>query len=154
MEAKFINPVLTSIINVLKTMAKLEPKPGKPTLKTDDKAKGDVTGIMSMVSKDVKGSLAISFTEPVALDIAKRMLNQEFTEINDMVADLTGEIANMVTGGAKALLEKDGYNFDMSLPTIVSGKDHTVTHKSDGPKIILPFTTDAGEFFIEVCFEE
>lgn len=48
MEAKFINPVLHSMVNVLSTMAKLEPKPEKPSLKKDDIALGEVTGIMSM----------------------------------------------------------------------------------------------------------
>lgn len=153
MEAKFINPVLDAMMNVLKTMAKLDPKPGKPELKKNNIARGDVTGLMTMVSNEVKGSLAITFTKPAILDIAKRMLNQEFTEIDDMVTDLTGELTNMVTGGAKAIFEQQGYNFNMSIPTVVSGENHTVEHKSDGPTIILPFTTEAGQFFVEVCFE-
>ena len=153
MDAKYINPILDAMINVLKTMAKLDPKPGKPKLKKNNTAKGDVTGIMTMVSDQVKGSLAITFTKPVILDIAKRMLNQEFTEINDVVTDLTGELTNMVTGGAKATFDQQGYNFNMSQPTVVSGENHTVEHKSDGPTIILPFTTEAGSFFIEASFE-
>ena len=48
MEAKFINPVLTSMVNVLSTMAQLEPKPGRPTLKDDSKARGVVSAVISM----------------------------------------------------------------------------------------------------------
>ena len=153
MDAKYINPVLEAMTNVLKTMAKVEPKQGKPALKKSNKSHGDVTGIMTMVSDKVKGSLAITFTKPVILDIAKRMLGEDFTEINEMVTDLTGELTNMVTGGAKAIFESQGYDFNMSLPTVISGEGHSVEHKSEGPTIILPFSLDSGEFFIEVCFE-
>ncbi|MCK4950441.1 MAG: chemotaxis protein CheX [Gammaproteobacteria bacterium] len=153
MEAKYINPVLEAMMNVLKTMAKVDPKPGKLALKNSKKAYGDVTGIMAMVSDKAKGSLAITFTKPAILDIAKRMLGEDFTEINDMVTDLTGEITNMVTGGAKAIFESQGHDFNMSLPTVISGENHSVEHKSDGPTIVLPFSIEAGDFFIEVCFE-
>ena len=111
MEAKFINPVLTSMVNVLSTMAKLNLAPGKPCLKQDDKALGVVTGIMAMEGSQAKGSLAISFPEEVILDIYKRMLHQEKTEVDDMAKDLAGEIANMVIGGAKKILLDEGYDF-------------------------------------------
>lgn len=154
MNVKFINPVLAAMLDVLSTMAQLEPKPGKPTLKKNNVAHGDVSGIMSMVGEKATGSLAITFTEPVILDIAKRMLRRELPGIDDSVTDLVGEITNMVVGGAKGRLEKDGYDFEMSLPTVVSGKDHVVDHKAKGPKIVLPFSTDTGTFFVEICFEE
>ena len=153
MDAKYINPILDSMVNVLKTMAKLDPKAGKLELKKNNSVNGDVTGVMTMVSDKVKGSLAITFTKPVILDIAKRMLNEEITEIDDTITDLTGELTNMVTGGAKAIFDQQGYDFNMSIPSVVSGKNHTVTHMSDGPTILLPFTTEAGLFFIEVSFE-
>jgi chemotaxis protein CheX len=36
----------------------------------------------------------------------------------------------------------------------VSGKNHTITHKSDGKKILMPFTSDAGNANIEVSFDK
>ena len=154
MEAKFINPVLTSMVNVLSTMAQMEPKPGKPSLKDDSQARGVVSAVISMDGSKAKGSLAISFSKPVILDIVKRMLRQEVDEVDDMAKDLTGELSNMVLGGAKALLEEEGYDFGLSLPAVISGPDHVIEHAVDGPKILLPFTTDAGDFYVEICFKE
>jgi chemotaxis protein CheX len=154
MKVEFINPFLESILNVLKTMAKLEARPGKPAIKTSEVAKGDVTGLMGMAGAQAKGTLAITFTEPVILEITKRMLGEEVTGIDDTVTDMVGEITNMVTGGAKKILSEHGYRFDMAIPSVVSGKDHVVHHKSRAPIIIIPFKTDAGNFFIEICFEE
>lgn len=152
MDVKLINPVLEAMLEVLTVMAQLTPAHDKPSLKKGDSAYGDVTGIMSMVGKQAKGSIAITFTEPVILDIARRMLKREFSQIDDSVADLVGEIANMVTGGSKARLEGKGYEFEMSLPTVVRGKHHRVEHKAKGPTVVIPFRVEQGEFFVEVCF--
>lgn len=154
MDVKYINPVLQSMLNVLTTMARLQPKVGKPTLKTDQAARGDVSGIMTMESPQARGSMAITFTRPVICDIVKRMLGQDISEIDDTARDLTGEMTNMVVGGAKNILVNQGYEFSMSLPSVVSGKGHHVEHKYSGRTVLLPFKTDAGEFFVEICFEE
>lgn len=153
MKVEFINPFLTSMLNVLETMANLKATPGTPQRKADNMAQGDVTGIIGMASQEVKGSLAITFTSAAICDIAKRMLGDDITEINTTITDLVGEITNMVTGGAKRLLEEQGYDFDMAIPAVVAGKNHFISHKSSGPKIMIPFSTPAGKFFVEICFE-
>ncbi len=153
MKVEFINPFLDSIVNVLATMADVQATQGKPQRKEDDTAYGDVTGVIGMASSQVKGSLAITFTSEAIFDISKRMLGEEVNEINDTVTDLVGEITNMVTGGAKRVLDEQGYDFDMAIPAVVSGKNHKIGHKSSGMKLIVPFSTSAGKFFVEICFE-
>ena len=153
MKAEFINPFLDSIVNVLETMANVKVTAGKPQRKMEDIAAGDVTGLIGMASHEVKGSLAITFTSEAIFDIAKRMLGEDVREINSTVTDLVGEITNMVTGGAKRILAEIGYDFDMAIPAVVAGKNHHISHKSSGPKIMIPFSILAGKFYVEICFE-
>lgn len=153
MNVEFINPFLTSILNVLSTMAMLEATPGKPVIKKGTGAQGDVTGLIGMIGDKAKGSLAITFTEPVVLEINRRMLGEAPATIDDSVVDLVGEITNMVCGGAKSALSEKGYEFDLAIPGMISGKGHNVTHKTKGPTVLVPFTTEFGEFFVEVAFE-
>lgn len=153
MQLEFENAVLASILNVLSTMARIEAKPGRPVLKNGDIARGDVTGIIGLIGDKARGSIAISFSEPVILDIAKRMLNEAPADIDQTVTDLVGELTNMVSGGAKKLLGDRGYVFEMALPAVIAGKNHVVDHKSTGTKIVLPFSAEAGEFFVEIRFE-
>ena len=63
MNVDFINPFLSSLSNVLSTMGGVECKIGKPTLKNNKLSLGDVTGIIGMAEPQLKGSLAISFTQ-------------------------------------------------------------------------------------------
>jgi chemotaxis protein CheX len=153
MKAEFINAFLTSVLNILSTMARMKAEPGTPSIKQDQVAKGDVTGIIGMAGEQARGTLAVTFTEPVILAITERMLGEKVNTIDDTVTDMVGELTNMVTGGAKKFLSEKGYRFDMAIPSIISGKNHTVLHKSNKPVIMVPFSTEAGAFFIELCFE-
>lgn len=154
MDVRLINPVLETMINVLSTMANVRPDVGKPSLKKDEIALGDVTGILSMVSPQVRASLAITFTKPVIIDIVRRMLGEEIKEVDATARDLTGEMTNMVVGGAKNLFAAQGYDFDMSTPDILVGRNHTVHHQFSGKTILLPFFAESGQFFVEICFED
>lgn len=155
MNVDIVNPFLSSMSNVLVTMASLAPIATGPKLKTDNLPPGDVTGIIPLSSPQAVGSLALSFSEPVILHIAENMLNEKFVEINDEVADLVGELTNMVTGGAKQILDQKGYDFDMATPTIIRGKGQVISHVgSNGNVIVVPFNTDAGEFYVEVCIKQ
>ena len=154
MDARFINPFINALVSVLTMMAQLEPVVGKPKLKEDNLAPGAVTGIIDLEGKQTTGSVAVSFSKSVALDLTNRMLRMELTEIDDQVKDMVGEMANMVAGGAKREMEENGFDFKLTLPTVLSGVGHEINHRVDGPKIILPFKVDSGNFYIEICFHK
>lgn len=153
MNVNFINPFLESLLNVISTMANMQLTPGKPRIKTDNLAKGDVSGLIGMVGPQTKGSLSITFEQGLILEIMQNMLGENPGEINDDITDLVGEITNMVTGGAKNILGDKGYEFEMATPVVVSGLGHRISHKANGKKIIMPFASPHGTAYIEICFE-
>lgn len=150
MDVRFINPFLEATIDVLKTMAFVEPRPGKPYLKKDDLAKGDVSGIIGFTGA-ATGSMALSFSEGCILKIVSNMLGEEIKEINGDIKDAVGEITNMVSGAARKKLESLGLSVSAAIPTVIAGKGHSVSHIMGGPSIIIPFETDQGSFVVDVC---
>lgn len=154
MNVEFINPFIAALVNVLKTMAQTELQPGKPKKKADELARGDVSGLIGMVGPKVKGSLSITFDESLALEIMHRMLGERPAKIDAEVSDMVGEITNMICGGAKNELGEKGFDFGMATPIVVAGKDHTINHQVDGPKMIMPFTSEAGNAYMEICFDK
>jgi len=157
MHVNFINPVLASMLNVLSTMAHIDPKVGSPKVKEKNEiVRGkNITGVMSMAGRRGNASIALTFSETAILHIAKKMLpGSEIATIDGMVIDLVGELANMVLGGAKSSLENGGYFFSLSLPTIILGTDYLIAHKTNAPIIVLPFVMPEGEFFVEAGYEE
>ena len=154
MNVEFINPFLSSLLNVLSTMAQTELKPGKPSLKKDELARGDVSGLIGMVGPQTKGSLSITFDENLALTIMERMVGERPEKLDAEVGDMVGEVTNMICGSAKRDLAERGYEFGMATPIVVSGKQHTISHQVDGAKIILPFMCDEGLAHLEICFDK
>jgi chemotaxis protein CheX len=154
MKAEFINPFIGALRNVLSTMAQTELVPGKPTKKKDSVARGDVSGLIGMVGPNMKGSMSITFDESLALEIMQRMLGEKPESMNEEVTDMVGEITNMVAGGAKNTLGDMGYDFGMATPIVVAGRDHTINHQVDGPRLTMPFKSDAGQANLEICFDK
>jgi len=150
MDVRFINAFLDGTINVLKTMAFVTPRAGKPFLKKDDTAAGDVSGIIGLTGA-ARGSLALSFSDKCIIKIVNNMLGENFTETNAEVRDAVGEITNMISGDARKRLEANGLVITAAIPTVVFGKSHRINHVMGGPSIIIPFETDEGPFVVDVC---
>jgi len=152
MDVKFINPFLQGTVEVLKKMTFTEPHPGKVYLKENNVAAGDVSGIIG-ITGDAVGSLAISFSESCICHVVNRMLGESYTSANQDVFDAVGEITNMISGVARTYMEKDGMKVFAAIPSVVFGKDHTINHILDAPSIMIPFSTERGNFVVDVCIK-
>jgi chemotaxis protein CheX len=152
MDVKFINPFLNGTQEVLKKMAFMDAVPGKPYLKKEETASGDVSGIIG-ITGDATGSLALSFSEKCICKIVSNMLGEEHHEVTRDIIDAVGELTNMVSGASRTQLEKMGMAVYAAIPTVVHGQEHTITHILKSPSIVIPFSTAAGPFFIDVCIK-
>ena len=154
LEVKLINPILKSLHNTFKTMIGAEVKPEKPAIKKDPIARGLYTGIITLTGRRANVSIAISFPEETIKGISERIMPPGTVPTLGVMADLTGELANMISGGAKAIYEAAGYQLSISLPIIIIGREHIITHKVKGTRIFIPYSCDIGNFFIETVFHE
>ncbi len=152
MKAEWINPFLEATVSVLKTMASVDPVPGKPYIKQGTSATGDVSGVVG-ITGDTEGSICITFSRSSILFIISQMLGEQQVEINDEVKDAVGELTNMISGDSRRRLEEAGYHFQGAIPTVISGHGHEIKHITKGPILSIPFNTQAGPFTVEVCFK-
>ena len=152
LDTNFINPFLNATIHVLNVQASTEATPGKIYLKkSGEHLLGDVSGVIGIVSDSFNGSVVISFPEKTFLSIMSRMLGEEYKEINQEIIDGAGEITNMIFGQAKIVLNDQGYGIKTALPSVISGKNHSLQGVTKGAIVVVPFTSGAGEFFVEIC---
>ncbi|MGE4504722.1 MAG: chemotaxis protein CheX [Desulfovibrionaceae bacterium] len=152
MDVTLAKPFIKAATDVLTTMAFVTPTAGKPFVKRNNVAQGDVTGLVGITGDGV-GSVSISFSKSLAVAIVKNMLGEEVEDILQDVKDAMGEIVNMVSGQARAGLVQQGYTFQGSTPTVIMGDNHTISHVANTPIMAIPFTTPHGDFTIEFCFE-
>jgi chemotaxis protein CheX len=153
MDVHLINPFIEATVHVLSSMAFTQAHVGKPYRKQNNLAGGDVTGIVGLTG-ETRGTLSVSFSEDCILSIVSKMFDEEISEINHEVKDAVGEILNIVSGQARQKLETLGRTLKGAIPTVIAGKNHSITHITTHSVIAIPFSTDNGKFTIEVCLEE
>ncbi|MES2525592.1 MAG: chemotaxis protein CheX [Bdellovibrionota bacterium] len=155
LDTDFINPFLDATVKVLEVQASLKFIPGKMTLKkADEPHLGDVSGIIGIVSSVFNGSVIITFPEATFMNVMSGLLGEELKELTKEHIDGAGEITNMIFGQAKVVLNERGYGIKMALPSVISGKNHSTTSLTKGPVLVIPFSGNAGDFFVEVCLSE
>jgi len=148
MDPVCIKAFVTSIRSVFATMFKIDVQIGTPQIKSSPTASYDISGIIGM-SGDVAGLVVISFPVATAEKVVAALTGTQIKSDHPDFADAIGELANMVSGGAKALF--GGTNAAITCPSVISGKDHVVRTPRDTPCIAIPCTTSCGEFMIEVA---
>jgi chemotaxis protein CheX len=153
MDVEIINPFVEGAVHVLKTMASTDARAEAPYVKKDRVAKGDVSSVIGLTG-EAKGTVSVTFTGACILDVVSRMFGEQMEDLNEEIGDAVGEIANMISGYARQKLEERGRSLKAAIPTVVMGKDHRLSYKTNCSVIAIPFTTDSGKFTIEVCFEE
>jgi chemotaxis protein CheX len=153
MDMKLISPFIDATLNVLETMSSTKVQTGKPYVKNDRVARGDVSGVIGLTGK-VSGTMSASFTEKSILSIVSNMVGEEMKEMNDEIRDAVGEITNMISGHARTKLAHLGRSLTATIPLVIMGKNHIITHITTYPIFAIPFTTTNGDFTVEVCFEE
>lgn len=147
MRAEFINPFITSLNNTFQTMLSCRVRRGELSLKESGRSSHEISGVIGLTGKAV-GTVVLSLSREVALRAASTLLLAETTEVDADVLDAVGELTNMVAGGAKAQLEV--YELAVSLPNVITGKDHEVHFPSNVTPICISFETEWGPLTLEV----
>lgn len=153
MDITLAKPFVKATVDVLSTMAMVNPEAGQPFMKQDNLALGDVSGVIGITGEQ-NGTISVTFTKPCAVAIVKGMLGGDIQDIVNDVRDAVGEITNMISGQARRGLSEMGHAFQAATPTVVMGKNHTISHVTNGPIMAVPFKTEHGEFTVEVSFEK
>lgn len=146
LDKRFINAFVDGVIKTVSLMAQTEVTPGKPSIDTQFRSKGDVAGMVGMVFGQMKGTMSISFSKESIFFILENMLGEKHTTISDDVADAVGEMTNQIYGTAKTTLNQMGYAFEMAIPSVVKGTISLSKHYN-GATLLIPFNLPNGHCF-------
>ncbi len=152
-DKRLINAFVDGVIKTLKTMAQTDASPGKPFIEPQFVLKGEIAGMVGMVAPPLKGTLLISYGKESIFHILENMLGEKYSEINSDVSDAVGEMTNMIYGSAKTTLNQSGYNFEMAIPTVISG-DFKISHADKSATLVIPFNlTNGSTFYVEIAVQ-
>lgn len=145
----YINPVIAATRTVFETMLGCTPRRTGLMLKADMHPRYELSAVIGISGK-AAGTIVLSLSRSAALDVLNRMVGVQADGITTEVCDAVGELTNMIAGSAKAQLER--LELSISIPNIVSGKDHAIHYPSDVKPICIVYESEIGPFAIEVGF--
>ncbi len=155
MDQKVMQPFVDATLRVLETMAFIKPTVGDPAVWDTTMPLGEVVGVVGLSNEDenIKGFLAIGFSEGSIIQIVSGMLGEEYTSIVNEVKEAAGEIANMISGQSRQALSSMGIKLQASLPSVISGTDMTMDGSGKRPLLTVPFSIEKGTFMLGICME-
>ncbi len=125
--AEYVNPFLEAASAVFKSILNVDLRRGKLVIKESPTPSMDVSiiiGITGGVTGEVLYSMPFNMVYKIA-EILAPGLSEEQTKTE--YKDIVGELANMITGNAMNLFASTGKKIDITTPTVVEGKDVTIT---------------------------
>ncbi|MEE8452007.1 MAG: chemotaxis protein CheX [Thermoguttaceae bacterium] len=151
MKVEYINPFVASTQNVFATMLECEISRADVALKSQPEPGYDVNAIIELSGR-ATGTVVLSLERSVAIKAASVMLREELSEVNDDVVDAVGELANILTGGAKAKLEELALH--VSLPRVSLGRTPLECFPENSSPICISFDCPWGGVMLEVGLVE
>lgn len=151
MEPDLEKYIIESTTEIFETMVFVELQPGKRHIGSDIDMDADIASCIGF-GGDIRGLIGVHCPLDVATGITGAMLGMEFDEITDDVKDAIGEIANMIAGGVKTGLAGSNKDIQLAVPSTACGKSLRIGGPARGSSLVVPFTVDAGTFYVEMRY--
>jgi len=152
--ARFVNPFIQAGINVVQQIANIDVRRGHLSYKDQPEPSYGVCIIVGVYGF-LKGQVVYSMKTEVAKRLVDKMLDGKSPEERKLLfLDTLGELANMITGNATALLsENKDHTLKITTPAIATGENLNIMLVPK-PTLILGLYTQYGPIEISVALEE
>lgn len=151
MDSRIIRSIVVATQDVFKTMVFQEIQEGAPyEVQPDQKNTYEISGVIGL-SGPASGAVCVHFSKSGAALVASKLLGQSIAEDSDDARQTIAELSNMIAGGMRNELSKEGIEFEISIPTIISGTSHRTEMRVDAPSFSVPFQMDQNAFVVEAC---
>ena len=151
MKAKFINPFLNASMNLFKDYMGITVSAGKPFVRKDPQNLAEVSALIGLAG-ETTGAVVLSFSRESALKAVSEFAGKEYRMLGAEVLDGVGEMVNIIAGNAKKDLTD--FRIEISLPGVITGGSYKIHWPEGVPVVTIPFTSDLGEFTVNVSLRD
>jgi len=153
MRAELINPFVKANTSVISMMGATELNQKNSYLVKEVTLKDDI-GIVIGVTGEIRGQVVLSFQESFAKKIVSNMMGGMPVEtIDDIGKSALSELGNMILGNAATGLFENGYQIDITPPSLLSGE--SVIYSTINQQIIVvPFETEMGNLNLNISLKD
>lgn len=152
MNVKFLNPFIEAAFEVLKAEAGVNPARGPLGLEQNEYKTDDITVILALVGA-VEGTVYYGMSNETAMLLVSKMIGENITSFNSLAQSGIAELGNVITGRASVKLSVAGYEATISPPTLLLGKDATIS-TLDFARIVVPVMFDGAQINIHLALRD
>jgi len=110
----------------------------------------DISVIIGLASEKLEGVFIVSYNKEVIFDFMASALGEKVEEVNQDVVDASGELTNQICGVFRRKFERTGISLQASVPSVVTGKNHSIRVPSKIARMVFCYQLDgSGAFTIE-----
>jgi chemotaxis protein CheX len=149
MNVNFLNPFIESVFEVLSTEIGATGERGKLELHRDGHTTEEITVLISLVGQ-ISGIVLIGFSKKTALTIVSTILDQSFSEFDELAQSGIGELGNVIVGHAATRLSQAGFHAELSPPTLIQGGG-TLISTLDFKRVVVPIKTSVGTIRLDLA---
>lgn len=146
---KYAQDISNATQEIFSSMVMLDVSPGEAFKRDDSKLENSISGIIGLAGA-IKGMMAIHLPNDAAIAVTTAFLGMEVEEIDEDVCDAIGELANMLGGSMKTVLDPTGSEVQLSMPSAIHGEEYAVDCLADSESVTVPFTFDGQTFMVEL----
>lgn len=150
-----IDAICAATVEVFTTMLSDEPRPHDSYAERN--AGGATDGVVSLIGLTGSwvGTGMVTCSAPLACKLSAMLLMSDPPEgpeaVNEEVLDSMAEITNMVIGNVKNILEEHLGELNLSIPTVVYGRNLTTRSVNEGEWVVVPFDCAGDRLEVKLC---
>lgn len=153
MKVEYVTPFVAGSMSVFQSLGNIKGERGKlaarPQMFTAQQL-----NIVCGLTGDIAGQVIYGMSMVTANNIASKMIGQSVKTFDQLAASAIAELGNMISGNSATLLTQQGYNCDITPPTIIKGSNVRIS-TNDVPALVIPIQLhDVGELEINVSLQE
>lgn len=155
MDSKIANQFIIAATSIFKKVGSITlKKVGLEYFPKGTKISAGIATILG-ITGDYKGQFIIILDEEIALKIATAILmGVPVTSYDEIAESAVCEIGNMIGGEASRLLQEGGNVCDLTVPSVVRGKEMEIAFYPASPLFSVRFESEWGEIKLILRFEE
>lgn len=153
MKVEYINPFIKASTEVLKMIAQIDFKTGKPYMKSSPFTPSSVMIVVG-ITGEIQGQAVISMTQELAMGVAsKMMMGMPVTELDEMAKSALSELGNMIMGNAATLLYNEEVQVDITPPSLMVGEGIVISSATMAT-VGVPLNSELGTMNFDISIKE
>lgn len=154
MKVEFINPFIKATTDVLKTLTNIDFSVGKPYIKASPYAAKDVIIIVG-ITGEIRGQAVITMDSDFAKKMASTMMmGMPVDELDELSKSALSELGNMIMGNTATLLFNNGFNIDITPPSLMVGEKLSISSGSMRTICVPVACDEMGEIILDLSVKE